>query len=61
MTNDLQSRIDWELDKAHRCDVRARLARRQGNGAMCALWEIYARQYRHTAAQLQGYLAEVIA
>ena len=37
---------EWNEWKARRCDKLARLARRQGNGAMHALWELYATQYR---------------
>lgn len=44
---------EYERYMAKRDDVLARLARRQGNKAMQALWELYAKQRRELAAQLQ--------
>lgn len=37
---------EWNEYKAHRSDVLARWAKRKGNPALQALWELYARQYR---------------
>ena len=54
--SDLQSRIDYALYMARRDDVLARLARRQGNRAMMALWELYAKQRRAEADTLRHSL-----
>ena len=51
--SDLQSRIEYAEYMARRDDVLARLARRQGNRAMMALWELYARQNRAEATMLR--------
>ena len=52
-TNDLLARAEYEDGKARRCDVLARLARRNKNGALKALWELYAKQARDMAVQLR--------
>jgi len=47
-------RVKYLEYMAHRDDVLARLERRKGNGAMQALWEIYAKQKRAEIKILKG-------